>query len=379
MLKLVDLSLQHNLLHAELGAAFRLVLDRGQFILGPQVRKLEEAFAAYHHCSHGVGVSNGTDALLLALKALGVGPGDEVIVPSMTFCATAEAVCLVGARPVLVDVEPETLGLDPVLTEAALTERTRAIIPVHLHGWPVPLEPFLALAERYDLAIVEDCAQAHGAREQGYPVGSRTAAGCFSFFPGKNLGALGDGGMVLTNDPALADQVRALSNHGRRGKYLNDEIGYNARLDELQAAFLDVKLRHLENWNEQRRTIAARYSQALADFPMKTPPTFGEDRIPVFHLYVIQCATSQMRDRLAHFLKTQDIQTGIHYPVPLHLQPALKFLGHEPGSLPVSEQAAECILSLPIYPGMTTSQQDYVIENVAQFWATHVPAVTLSY
>lgn len=375
MIKLVDLNIQHALLHEELQAAFNSVLTGSQFILGSQGQKLAETFAAYHHCSYGVGVSSGTDALVLVLKALGIGAKDEVIVPSMTFFATAEAVCLVGARPVLVDVEPETLCLDPVLTEAAITNRTKAIIPVHLYGWPVPIKPFLVMAKRYSLAIVEDCAQAHGAKEQGYPVGSRTTAGCFSFFPGKNLGALGDAGMVVTNDTFLADKVRALANHGRSEKYLHHEIGYNARLDELQAAFLNVKIRYIEGWNEQRRHLANRYNQALAELPIKIPPAFGE-YTPSFHLYVIQCDTTETRDRLAHFLKTQGIQTGIHYPVPLHLQPGLEFLGHKPGSIPVSEQAALCILSLPIYPGMTVDQQNYVIEKMAEFFNTHVPPAT---
>ncbi len=373
MIKLVDLGLQHTALKTELEAAFHEVIARGQFILGPQVRMLEAAFAAYHQCEYGVGVSNGTDAIVLVLKALGIGPGDEVIVPAMTFCATAEAVCLVGARPVLVDVEPETLGLDPVLTRAALTSRTKAIIPVHLHGWAVPLEPFLAMAEEYNLFIIEDCAQAHGASEQGYRVGSRSSAGCFSFFPGKNLGALGDGGMVVTNNAALADQVRALANHGRRDKYLHDEIGYNCRLDELQAAFLNVKFPHLETWNEQRRALATRYNQALAGLPIKTPPNFNSDRLPVFHIYSIHCDTPETRDRLTNFLKAENIQSGIHYPVPVHLQPAYQFLGHEAGSLPVCEEAAKCILSLPIYPGMTNEDQDLVIAKVTQFLEVSVP------
>lgn len=372
MIKLVDLNLQHTLLHEDLNAAFQSVLSRGQFILGQQIQTLEAAFAAYQDCQYAVGVSSGTDALLLALRALGVGPGDEVIVPSMTFCATAEAVWSVGARPVLVDVEPDTWGLDPALTAAAITERTKAIIPVHLHGWPVPLAPFLELAQQHDLVLLEDCAQAHGARESGCAVGSRSAAGCFSFFPGKNLGALGDGGMVTTNDLNLATRIRSLANHGRRDKYLNDEIGYNARLDELQAAFLNVKLRHLNEWNEQRRALALRYNQAFAGLPFKTPPGFDGDRLPVFHLYVIQCDSVHIRDNLAQFLKSNDIQCGIHYPVPLHLQPAFEFLGHTPGSLPVSEHAAQTMLSLPVYPGMTTVQQDIVIEQVTQFITTAV-------
>lgn len=378
MIKLVDLNLQHTQLRKELEAAFQSVVDRGQFILGQQIKTLEADFAAYQDCQYAIGVSSGTDALLLALRALGIGPGDEVILPSMTFCATAEAVCLVGARPVLVDVEPETWGLDPALTEAAITERTKAIIPVHLHGWPVPLTPFLDLAERHDLIVLEDCAQAHGAKETGRAVGSRSAAGCFSFFPGKNLGALGDGGIVTTNDSELADRIRSLANHGRRDKYLSDEVGYNARLDELQAAFLNVKFRHLEAWNEQRRALALRYNELLADSPFRTPPAFDGDRLPVFHLYVIQCDSVHTRDGLAQFLKANGVQCGIHYPVPLHLQPAFEYLGHSAGSLPVSEHAAQTMLSLPIYPGMTPAQQDVVVEQVSQFMSTPVTEAAIA-
>lgn len=372
MINLVDLNWQHTLLSEELNSAFHSVIASNRFISGTQVQKLEESFANYHHCCYGVGVSSGTSALVLTLRALGIKSGDEVIVPAMTFYATAEAVCLVGATPVLVDVEPETLGLDPVLTEIAITEKTKAILPVHLHGWPVPLEPFLAIRQKYGLVILEDCAQAHGAREKDYPVGSRTMAGCFSFFPGKNLGALGDAGMVVTNNTDVAEKVRALANHGRQEKYFHDDIGYNARIDELQAAFLNIKLHHLENWNEQRRTLATCYSKALAGLPLKLPPSWNEKRIPNFHLYVVHCEKLEIRNSLADFLKTQGVQTGIHYPVPLHRQPGLKFLGHELGSLPVSEQAAERMLSLPIYPGITTDQQDYVIEKINEFFKLRV-------
>ncbi len=367
-IKLVDLDWQHNLLKDELALAFHTVVNSSRFILGPQIRQLEENFAKYHHCQYGIGVSSGTDALVVALKALNLEPGDEVIVPAMTFYATAEAVCLVGATPVIVDVEPETLALDPSLTEAAITERTKVILPVHLHGWPVPLEPFLAIAQQYDLSIVEDCAQAHGAKEKGYPVGSRTIAGCFSFFPGKNMGALGDAGMVITNDPIMADTVRALANHGRKEKYFHEAIGYNARIDELQAAFLNIKLNHIEQWNEQRRALANRYNEQLSDLPLQLPPQWNDHRFACFHLYVVHCRTSELRDNLINFLKEHNIQSGIHYPVPLHLQPGLKFLGNERGDFPISEQAANTIISLPIYPGMSLQQQDYVIEKVTKFF-----------
>jgi dTDP-4-amino-4,6-dideoxygalactose transaminase len=367
-IKLVDLDWQHSLLKDQLTSTFNSVLNSNCFISGPQIRQLEENFAKYHNCRYGIGVSSGTSALVVTLKALGLQPGDEVIIPAMTFYATAEAVCLVGATPVMVDVEPETLALAPSLTKAAITERTKVILPVHLHGWPVPLEPFLTMAEKHNLTIVEDCAQAHGAREEGYPVGSRTIAGCFSFFPGKNMGALGDAGMVVTNDQTIADKVRALANHGRKEKYFHDHIGDNARMDELQAAFLNIKLNYIEEWNEQRRTLATRYNEELSSLPLILPPQWDQERLPCFHLYVVHCDSSITRDRLSSFLKEEKIQTGIHYPVPLHLQPGLKFLGYQPGSFPVSEQAAENMLSLPIYPGMSREQQDYVIEKVSEFF-----------
>jgi dTDP-4-amino-4,6-dideoxygalactose transaminase len=370
MIPLVDLHWQHSLLREELEASFRAVIEKGQFILGSQVSKLEEQFSAYHNCQYGMGASSGTDALVLALKALDIQAGDEVIVPAMTFYATAEAVCIVGATPVLVDVEPEKLGLDSTLTEAAISEKTKAIIPVHLHGCPVPLDPFLAIAEKYKLAVIEDCAQAHGASENGYPVGSRSIAGCFSFFPGKNLGALGDAGMVVTNHLEIAEKVKLLANHGRKEKYLHELIGYNARLDELQAALLNVKFAHLEEWNEQRRSLAQRYNQAFTKLPLQLPPQITENSIPSYHLYVVHCESSAVRDQLMNFLKQHNIQSGIHYPVPLNMQPGFKYLGYDAGMFPVSEKASECIISLPIYPGMSLEQQNEVIERVIEFFAT---------
>jgi dTDP-4-amino-4,6-dideoxygalactose transaminase len=367
-IKLVDLSRQHEPLRSELLSTFDRILTRGRFVLGPEVASLEAAFAQLHDCNHAVGVSSGTDALTLALKALDVGPGDEVILPAMTFCATAEAACNLGARPVLVDVEPDTLGIDAVETEKAITERTKAIVPVHLHGWPVPLEPLLHMASSRGIALVEDCAQAHGAEEQGLPVGSRSQAGCFSFFPAKNLGALGDGGMVTTQDAALADRIHALANHGRHAKHSNAELGFNARLDELQAALLNVKLPYLLEWNEQRRQLAERYTDYLKATTLIVPRAKDPTRLPSFHLYVVRCEDLDERDRLAAHLKSSEIECGMHYPTPLHLQPALAFLGHQQGSFPVAELAAETMLSLPLFPGMREDEQDCVIETVLSFF-----------
>jgi dTDP-4-amino-4,6-dideoxygalactose transaminase len=368
MIKLLDLDLLHQTIASELESAFHHVCGKGRFILGEEIRQFETAFSTLHGCQYGIGVSSGTDALLLALKAMGIGPGDEVIVPAMTFIATAEAIAWIGAKPVLADVSSETLLLTPELAAGVITEKTRAIIPVHLHGYPVQLGGFLELAKRYNLHILEDCAQAHGAQEQGYPVGSRTIGGCFSFFPGKNLGALGDGGMVVTNDEAFAQQVRSLSNHGRKEKYVSEQLGCNARLDELQAAFLNVKLVYLEKWNQHRRELARGYHEALLDLPLQTPPLGGVKEVSVFHIYAIRCESQEIRSQLAQHLKQQGIETGIHYPVPLHLQPSLQNLGYQAGDFPVSEAAANCLLSLPLYPGMTSLQQEVVVGQIKAFF-----------
>jgi dTDP-4-amino-4,6-dideoxygalactose transaminase len=368
MIKLLDLDLLHQAIAPELESAFHRVCGQGRFILGEEIRQFETAFSTLHGCQYGIGVSSGTDALILALKAMGISPGDEVIVPAMTFIATAEAIAWIGAKPVMADVNSETLLLTPELAEGVITEKTRAIIPVHLHGYPVQLEGFLELAKRYNLYILEDCAQAHGAQEQGYPIGSRTIGGCFSFFPGKNLGALGDGGIVVTNDEAFAQQVRSLSNHGRKEKYVSDQLGCNARLDELQAAFLNVKLPYLEKWNQQRRVLAKDYTQALAELPLKTPPLCQVGDTPVFHIYAVQCESKEIRSQLVQHLKQQEIETGIHYPVPLHLQPSFQSLGYQTGDFPVSEVAANCLLSLPLSPGMTNIQQEAVVEKIRAFF-----------
>ncbi|MBE9060417.1 DegT/DnrJ/EryC1/StrS aminotransferase family protein [cf. Phormidesmis sp. LEGE 11477] len=367
MIKFVDLDWQHRLLRESLEQAFYSVFESNSFIGGSQVDALESEFARLHHCKYGVGTKSGTDALVVALRALNIGAGDEVIVPAMTFFATAEAVCIVGATPVFVDVEPITLGIEPTLAETAITEKTKAIILVHLHGWPVPLAPFLAIAQKHNLALVEDCAQAHGASENGHLVGSRTQVACFSFFPGKNIGALGDSGMVITNHQKLAETVRILANHGRQEKYLHTMVGYNARINEMQAAFINVKLPYMHTWNDKRQSLAAYYNRQLADMPLQLPPAFDEHRLPCFHLYVIHCSSQAVRDNLQAFLEEKEIATGIHYPVPLHLQPAFRQFSCQP--MPVAEKAASCILSLPIYPGMKIEQQDYVIEQIKQFFS----------
>ena len=368
-IKLVDLNRQHEALRDELLLAFDNVLARGRFILGSEITRLEEDFAEMHGCCHAVGVSSGTDALTLTLKALDVGPGAEVIVPAMTFCATVEAVSNIGATPVLVDVETETLGMDFEQASAAVTDRTRAIIPVHLHGWPVQLKPFLQLASHRGIHVVEDCAQAHGSQEHGHPVGSRSRAGCFSFFPAKNLGALGDAGIVTTQDEQLAVRIRALANHGRHAKHANTELGFNNRIDELQAAFLNVKLPCLLEWNEERRRLARRYNDLLAPTLLALPKIQDHHRLPCFHLYVVRCDDHEQRDQLAKHLRSDDVETGMHYPTPLHLQPALAHLGYSQGQFPVAERSAETMLSLPLFPGMLDEEQDQVVESLLTFFA----------
>jgi dTDP-4-amino-4,6-dideoxygalactose transaminase len=367
-IRLVDLNRQHEALREELISTFARVLSRGRFILGEEITKLEREFAKMHGCGHAVGVSSGTDALMLTLKALDIGPGDEVIVPAMTFFATAEAVCAVGATPVFADIEPLTLGLDPAQTEKAIRKQTKAIIPVHLHGRPVRLAPFLQMAEANGLAIIEDCAQGHGASDAGHAVGSRSVAGCFSFFPAKNLGALGDAGIVTTQSVEIAQRVRALANHGRREKHASEELGYNARLDELQAALLNVKLPYLAAWNESRRYFAQRYSDLLSASPLRLPAAANDDCVSSHHLYVVRCAGRAERDALAAHLKSRCIETGIHYPTPLHLQPALRHLAYAQGQFPVSERAGETMLSLPLFPEMRIDEQDRVVAAVLHFY-----------
>jgi dTDP-4-amino-4,6-dideoxygalactose transaminase len=357
----VDLKAQYAAICGEVGAAIQAALDETAFIMGARVRDFEAEFAAFIGARHAIATSSGTTALHLALIAAGVGPGDEVLCPSHTFIATAEAVCHCGATPVFVDIEPETYCIDPALIEAAITPRTKAIIPVHLYGQAADMDAIMPIAERHGLTVVEDCAQSHGAKCGDRTTGTAGAFGCFSFFPGKNLGAYGDGGMVTTNDGAAARRIRLLANHGREAKYEHEIIGYNYRLDALQAAVLRVKLRHLPEWNEARRHAAHRYSELLRGLPVETPI---EKRGHVYHLYVIQC---ENRDGLAKALQAAGVATGVHYPLPLHMQPCFSHLpGGGPGNLPVTERTARRILSLPIYPEVTESQQRRVVETASR-------------
>ncbi len=336
----------------------RSIVERAAYTLGPEVAEFESAFALMCGCHHAVGVSSGTDALALAYLAVGVRPGDEVIVPANTFIATAEAVSHIGATPVFVDCLKDTANLDPAMLAAACTGRTRAIVPVHLYGQPADMDPILAFAAERGIPVVEDACQAHGATYHGRPVGSLGAAAAFSFYPGKNLGALGDGGAVTTNDPAIADHVALLRNHGQSDKYTHAEIGYCDRLHNLQAAFLAVKLPHLAEANESRRRAAAHYDRLLAGVPGIEPIRTRSDVGHVHHLYVVQVDD---RNAVRSALDSAGVESGIHYPVPLHLTPAYRALGHATGDFPVAERLAGRILSLPMHPYLTEAHVEYVV------------------
>lgn len=353
----LDLGAAYRELQQEIDVAVARSLASGYYIGGPEVEAFEEEFARFSGADHAIGVANGLDALHLTLRAMDIGPGDEVIVPSNTYIATWLAVSQCGATPVPVEPIGATYNLDPARIEVAITPRTRAIIPVHLYGQPADLDPILAIARKHSLRVLEDGAQAHGARYKGTRIGAHGDAVAWSFYPGKNLGAMGDGGAVTTNDPALAERLRVLRNYGSRVKYVNEVKGYNSRLDPIQAAILRVKLSHLDEWNARRATIAARYQEGLAATSLVLPhvPEWAE---PVWHLYVVQDAE---RSALQQMLAATGIGTLIHYPIPPHLQAAYAELGYAKGALPIAEQMHEQVLSLPISPTMTLDQADQVI------------------
>ncbi len=362
---LVDLRAQHRALKSELDAAIAEVLERGDFILGGAVESFERDFAAFVGARHAIGVGTGLDALTLSLRAAGVSAGDEVILPANTFIATAFAVSAIGARPVLVDCEEATLNINPSLVERAITSRTRAIVPVHLYGQPCAITDIVSLAQKRNFAVIEDACQSHGATFRGQAVGTFGLAGCFSFYPAKNLGAAGDGGLIITNDDGLAAKLRAHRHYGQRAKYEHVEKGTNSRLDTLQAAILRVKLKHLARWNEQRVAHARRYAEKLVSLAQIRCPAVAPDRTHVFHLYVIRAAR---RDALRTYLAERGIETGIHYPAPIHLQPAYTDLGYKQGGFPVAEKAAAEILSLPMFPELTNEQINFVCDNLATFY-----------
>lgn len=363
MISLVDLTAQYHSIKNEIDAAVSSTLESGHFILGPQVTKFEESVAAYLGVEHAIGLASGTDALVIALRALNIGAGDEVIVPAYTFFATAGAVMSVGAKPVFVDVDPQTYQMDVSKIRPAVTPRTKAIIPVHLYGHPAEMNPILEMAREHDLKVIEDNAQGFGAEYLGKKTGAFGDIGCLSFFPTKNLGAYGDGGMTLTNDPALAERMRMLRTHGWKKKYYSEEVGYNSRLDALQAAILQAKLPYVDSWNDKRRELARRYTERLAPLGVVTPVE-REWAKHVYHLYIIR---SQKRDELQAFLKQKGIASEVYYPLPPHLAEPCRKFGYQEGGFPHAEQAARETLALPLYPELTREQQDEVIAAVKEF------------
>lgn len=350
-------------LYDDLCSAFHRVFARSWYIGGVEDEVFEKAFARYCGVEYCVGVGNGLDALMLALKALGIGEGDEVIVPSNTYIATALAVTYVGATPVFVEPDIRTFNINPALIRMAVTEKTKAVIPVHLYGQTCDMDPIMEIARKYNLYVVEDCAQAHGAVYKGAKAGSFGDAACFSFYPGKNLGALGDAGAVVTNNRMLADRIRALSNYGSDYKYHHIYKGNNTRLDELQASFLNEKLPHLERMNTERRKIAKMYTNGIKNSKVIIPYV-PEECIPVWHIYGIRCAE---RNALEKHLNDKGIETTKHYPVPIHLQKCYRDLGIQQGALPIAEEISTTELSIPMYYGMTDEEVQYVIDSVNEF------------
>lgn len=350
-------------LNNNIRTAFDRVFTSSWYIEGKEDEKFEAAFAEYCNVKYCVGVGNGLDALMLALKALGVGAGDEVIVPSNTYIATALAVTYVGATPVFVEPDINTFLIDPTLIEAKITSKTKAIMPVHLYGQACDMDPIMEIAKKHNLFVVEDCAQAHGATYKGKKVGSFGDVAGFSFYPGKNLGALGDAGAAVTNNKELADKIRALGNYGSDYKYHHIYQGNNSRLDEMQAAFLSAKLPHLDRMNEERRRIANMYTDGIKN-PKVITPIVNEDCVPVWHIYGIRCAE---RDALEKYLNDKGIGTNKHYPIPMHMQDCYKELNIPQGALPIAEEISSTELSLPMYYGMTDEQVQYVIDAINEF------------
>jgi dTDP-4-amino-4,6-dideoxygalactose transaminase len=358
---LVGLFDQYQTIKPEIDAAIENIITKSAFVGGEEVRNFEAEFAAYCETKACVGVGNGTDAIYLTLRAMGVGPGDEVITVAQTFIATSEAISMTGARPVFVDIKDDTMLMDPALLEQAITPRTKVILPVHLYGQTCDLDAIMEIADRHGLKVIEDAAQAHGARWRGRRAGSIGDAACFSFYPGKNLGAFGDGGAVVSQDEDLIERIRMLANHGRLEKYTHKMEGVNSRLDGLQAAILRVKLRHLDEWNQSRRRHADFYFETLSGSELRMP-VVDENAQPVWHLFVVRVSD---REAFQQKLKDEGIATGVHYPIPLHLQPAYEYLEIPLGSLPVTEQVSREVVSLPMYPELTEEQLAKVAGSIA--------------
>jgi dTDP-4-amino-4,6-dideoxygalactose transaminase len=366
-IQLVDLKAQYETIKQEIDQVLQTVISETAFIGGQHLKSFEEAFARFCGVKHCIGVGNGTDALFIALKTLGVGTGDEVITVANSFIATSEAITQTGARVVFVDSDPKTYNIDIAGIEEKITPRTKAIIPVHLYGQPVDMDPILALAKKYNVKIVEDCAQAHGAVYKGRTIGSLGDMACFSFYPGKNLGAYGDAGAIVTSDDSLAKKARMFANHGRIGKYDHEMEGINSRLDGLQAAVLTVKLRHLEAWSEARRKNAYLYNEHLKGSDLVTPVEIPEVKA-VYHLYIVR-TKKELRSGLQDHLKSKGISTGIHYPIALPNLKAYAYLNHSKNDFPEATRASEEILSLPLYPELTESQIRFISEAIREFTA----------
>lgn len=362
----VDLQSQYKSIKKDVLAGVEAVFDKCNFILGEEVQRLEGEFAKYTGSKFGVGVANGTDALHLAVRAAGIGEGDEVLVPANTFIATALGVTFAGAKPIPVDVSQDNFLMDPSLIERSITSRTKAILPVHLYGRMMDLKPVLEIAKRKNLVVIEDAAQGHGAELNGMRAGAVGAMGCFSFYPGKNLGCYGDGGLVTTNDPELKTKLEALRNYGSPKKYHHPIVGYNSRLDTVQAAVLNAKLPHLDSWNAARYEAAVKYNTALEGLGDLILPQIPTKKSHVFHLYVVR---TKKRDALLSHLNANGVAAGIHYPVPIHLHGAYQNLGFKKGDFPVSERLSDEIVSMPIFPELSDEQIQYVADQVKRFFA----------
>lgn len=362
----VDLRAQHASIRGEIAESVARVLDSGTFILGEEVEAFEREFAAYCGTKYCAALNTGTSALHLALLACGIGPGDEVITVPNTFIATCEAISYVGATPVFVDVREDTHLLDVSRLAEAISKRTKAVLPVHLYGQPVDMEPVLEIARREGLVVIEDACQAHGALYRGRRVGAYGSVGCFSYYPSKNLGACGEGGAITTDDEALYRQIRMLRDHGQNSEYSHERVGYNYRMDAIQAALLRAKLLHLDAWNERRRRWAGAYRELLKDAPV-TIPVEDANASSVYHLYVI---VASFRNELKEYLASRGIATGVHYPVPVHLQPAYSCLGYQRGDFPVAEALAQGVLSLPLFPELTENLVEQICESILCFFRT---------
>ena len=370
----LDLKANYNSIKEEVNGAIQNVLDNTAYILGGAVQNFEKDFAAAQQVKYCLGTSSGTDANHLVLWGLGVGPGDEVIIPANTFIATAWGATLCGATPVFVDCHPESYNIDPAKVEAAITSKTKAIVAVHLYGQSADLDPLKEIAKKHNIILVEDAAQAHLAEYKGTPIGGLSVAASFSYYPGKNLGAYGEGGAVTTNDEALYNKVKKLREHGQSQKYYHDTFGHNYRMEGIQGAVLGVKLKHLNKWTEARRAVAAKYKEGLKGLEKVITPKEMSYAKHVYHLYVIQLndgsleASNQLRDKLKDYLTQQGVSVGLHYPIPLHLQECFKGLGYKKGDFPNSERIGEAGLSLPMFPEMTDEQINYVLDKINEFF-----------